>query len=61
MSAHTSVKKGKRVMVMLKDGTHIVDRFEERTSKGIILVRNGLIPKKRLRAMSIYREGDHAQ
>lgn len=52
---HTSCKKGKRVIVTLKDGTRILDKFVEKKSKGIVLEEAGFINGQDIRAFSIYR------
>lgn len=54
-TTHTSARKGKRVIVTLKDGTRFVDKFVERTGKGVVLEKHGLVLGRELRAMTIYR------
>ena len=49
---HTGSHKGKRVRVVLRDGTVIYDRFIERTDKYVFLKGAGRIPKADFRAMS---------
>jgi len=58
---HTSARKGKRVIVTLKNGKKILDKFVERTGKGIVLEKNGFIRGRDLRAMTIYRGQDMSQ
>lgn len=53
---HTGCHTGKRVLVTLRDGTKIIDKFVDRTKSFIILEREGRIHKKRLRNFSIYKE-----
>lgn len=55
MTTHTSVKKGKRVIATLQDGTRFVDKFVERVGKGVVFEKRGLILGRDLRAMTIYR------
>jgi hypothetical protein len=54
-TTHTSVNRGKRVIVTLKNGERFIDRFRERVGKGIVLEKHGLIRGRDLRAMTIYR------
>ena len=49
---HTGSYRGKRVRVVLRDGTVIYDRFIERTDKYVFLEKSGRIPKAMFRAMS---------
>jgi hypothetical protein len=55
MTTHTSARKGKRVIITMKDGTRFMDKFLERVGKGILLEKHGLILGRNLRAMTIYR------
>jgi hypothetical protein len=57
-SPHTSCKKGKKVVVILRSGFRILDKFVEKRSKGVILKKRGFVPTKNIRAFSIYR-GQH--
>jgi hypothetical protein len=52
---HTSCRKGKRVIVTLRDGSRHIDKFVERIGKGVVLENLGLIKVKQLRAFTIYR------
>lgn len=47
---HTRTTKGKRVLVILHDGTRLVDRFEERTDRQIRLREKGWVNKSEVRA-----------
>jgi len=42
--------------VILRDGTRLVDRFEERNDRQVRLREHGWIAKEDLRSLSIYRE-----
>lgn len=53
---HTAAHRGKRVLVILRDGTRLVDRFEERNDRQVRLRKHGWIDKEDLRSLSIYRE-----
>lgn len=52
---HTGSYRGKRVRVVLRDGTILYDRFIERTDKYVFLEKAGRIPKAKFRAMSDVR------
>jgi hypothetical protein len=42
---HTRVHKGKKVLVLLRDGTRLVDRFHAYTSTAIVLSEHGAVAK----------------
>jgi hypothetical protein len=52
---HTRVHKGKKVLVLLRDGTRLVDKFQAYTSTTIVLDAYGAVAKADLRSMSIVR------
>ncbi len=52
---HTRVHKGKKVLVLLLDGTRLVDKFQAYTSTTIVLYEHGAVAKVDLRSMSIVR------
>jgi hypothetical protein len=52
---HTRVHKGKKVLVLLRDGTRLVDTFQAYTSTTIVLDAYGAVAKADLRSMSIVR------
>ena len=52
---HTRVHKGKKVLVLLRDGTRLVDKFQAYTSTTIVLSAHGAVAKADLRSMSIVR------
>jgi hypothetical protein len=52
---HTRVHKGKKVLVLLRDGTRLVDQFHAYTSTTIVLYAYGAVAKADLRSMSIVR------
>ena len=52
---HTRVHKGKKVLVLLRDGTRLVDKFHAYTSTAIVLYEYGAVAKADLRSMSIVR------
>jgi len=47
---HTAARRGKRVLVILRDGTRLVDRFEERNDRQVRLREHGWIAKSSDRA-----------
>ncbi|MBT5954599.1 hypothetical protein HOG98_07745 [bacterium] len=55
MTIHTSTYKGKRVYVLLKDGTRIVDKFKDKKSGYVVLEEHGKIQKSKIKTMTIYR------
>lgn len=52
---HTSCHRGKRVKVVLKNGTEVIGRFENRTDKWIVLKDVGRINKADIRAFIILK------
>ena len=58
---HTRVHKGKKVLVVLRDGTRLVDRFQASTSTTIVLDEHGAVAKADLRFMSIVRGPQEAR
>ncbi len=54
MNNHTTAAKGKRVMVILKDGSRFVDKFIESKSKQY-LFKGRKVAARDIRSMSIYR------
>ena len=55
MSAHTAFRKGQRVILTLKDGTRILDHYDEPEGRFVRLRRHGRIKRCRIRAMTVYR------
>jgi hypothetical protein len=49
------VHKGKKVLVLLRDGTRLVDKFQVYTSTTVVLDAYGAVAKADLRSMSIMR------
>jgi hypothetical protein len=53
---HTATARGRRVHIILRDGTKIVDRFVERTkNKWIVLARHGRVHVRDIRSFSDYK------
>ena len=56
MAIHSSVKKGKRVIVTFKsDGRRVLDKFVERKGRYVCLEETGKVLIRELRAMTIWR------
>ncbi len=54
---HTATHRGKRVKVVLRDGTEIIDRFIDRTDKWVVLKENGRVNKSDIRAFIVIKNG----
>jgi len=52
---HTAAPRGKRVRVMLRNGTELIDKFIDRTDRHIILENHGKVEKSQIRSFSIYK------
>lgn len=52
---HTSCFRGKRVIVTLRSGKRLLDKFIERTHNAVRLQEHGTIPTVKIRAFTIYR------
>ena len=53
--AHTDFRKGQRIVITLRDGTRIVDKFVEHKS-GVLITRDlGRTDLKKVRATTIFR------
>ncbi len=55
MTTHSSTYKGKRVYIVLKDGTSFVDKFVDSKSGYIHLQEKDKVKKVDIRTMTIYR------
>ncbi len=53
---HMAVHPGKRVLVILRNGERIEDRFVTRTDRDVVLELAGRIPVRRIRSLSPWRE-----
>jgi hypothetical protein len=53
--AHTTVYRGKRVLVRMKDGTKFIDRFHDSTHNQVVL-QGCRVLRSAIKSMSIYRE-----
>ena len=52
---HSACRKGKRVKVVLRDGTALIDHFEDRTDRWIVLRKHGRVMKSDLRAFIVLK------
>lgn len=52
---HRSCHPGKRVRVVLRDGTVLIDRFVEGRSRDIVLERAGRVPHDQIGSFMIYK------
>lgn len=52
---HTSVQRGKRVLVVMVDGVHIVAKFKEHRDRWIFFYDRPKISTKSIRTLSLYR------
>lgn len=55
---HTAVRTGKRVLVILRDGAKIIDRFVETSKQGVHLKERGIINLRDVKSMSIWRNNE---
>lgn len=58
MTLHTSTYKGKRILIILKDGRKLVGRFKDKKSGAIFTEEHGRIPTDQVKAMTIYKDVD---
>lgn len=52
---HTTVRRNKRVMVFMRDGSKIIDRFLSSDDDAVYLKEHGRILKRKLRSVAIYK------
>lgn len=58
-STHTTFYRGRKIRVVLRDGTSMKCRFIDNTSKDIVVEVDGrtqYIPKKQLKSCTIWRD-----
>jgi len=53
MTGHTSVRKGKAVIVFMRDGRQILGQFSEQRGRFIVLADGTKIAKSELRCVTI--------
>lgn len=56
MTLHTSTYKGKKILIVLKDGTKLVGRFKDKKSGAVITEEHGRIPTDQIKAMTICKQ-----
>ena len=52
---HTATPRGKKVLVVLRDGTRIEDRFLDRGNGWILLAQYGKVKAEHVRCLTIWR------
>jgi len=58
MTGHTSVRKGKSVIVFMRDGQQIRGKFSEQRGRFIVLANGTKIAKSDLRCVTIDKQAD---
>ena len=57
MALHSDFRKGQKVLIIFNDGTRVVDKYIEKTSKGI-RCDHGRYDFSKVRSTVIYRGGE---
>ena len=57
MTLHTSTYKGKRILIILNDGTQLMGRFKDKKSGYVITEEHGRIATSSMKAMTICKAG----
>lgn len=52
---HSSVQRGKRVLVLMKNGRHFVAKFKDNTDRTISFYDHDTILTKEIRTLSLYK------
>lgn len=52
---HSSCRRGKRVRVVLKDGTVIIDKFVDSTDRYVLLEQHGRVRKAAMKSFTILK------
>ena len=52
---HTATNRGKRVRIVLKDGTKLDDRFVDDTDRHVLLERVGKVRKRDIKAFIVLK------
>ena len=55
MTLHTSTYKGKRILIILNDGTKLIGKFKDKKSGAVYTEEHGRIPTSMMKAMTIYK------
>lgn len=55
MTIHTHFPKGKRVLVIFKNGEKLIDKYLEYKSGKVLLEKNGTINLRKVRSITIYK------
>jgi len=54
---HTSFRQGKRIIILFKDGTRLIDKYLGNKSGYLIMKENGRIKLSEVRQTGIYKRG----
>ncbi|NBV42554.1 hypothetical protein EBR96_07285 [bacterium] len=57
MTLHTSTYKGKRILIILKDGQKLIGKFKDKKSGYVITEEHGRIATGQIKAMTICKGG----
>lgn len=57
MTLHTSTYKGKRILIILKNGDKLIGKFKDKKSGFIITEEHGKISTSLVKAMTLYKPG----
>lgn len=55
-TGHLSVQQGKRVLVLMRDGNHILAKFKQRKGRFIEFFDHESIRSNLIRTLSLYKE-----
>lgn len=55
MNGHTTARRGKRIVLILHDGTRLVDKLVERRARHYVFERAGKVDASAIRSFSIAR------
>ena len=61
MTLHSSTYKGKRILIILKDGTKLIAKFKDKKSGFIITEEFGKIATNTVKAMTLYKAIERKQ
>jgi hypothetical protein len=57
VTLHTSTYKGKRILIILRDGRKLIGKFKDKKSGMVITEEHGRIPTNQIKAMTICKAG----
>lgn len=56
MAPHSSFRKGTKIFIRMKDGTDLIDTFEDRTGKFVILKSGKKLTLEGVKSIGIYKD-----